>query len=142
MDATLLAVAGLARMGYHDKITSVMSIEEMLPAAAQGVVGVQIRTNDKRVRDVVSSINSPKTFACALAERAMLGVLDGSCKTPIGALATINGDQMQLEGLVAEENGRNLVRMKQIGAANSPETIGCSLGEQLRSQFPAEFFAA
>ena len=101
VDATLLAVAGLTRLGL-DVAHHPLDPEEMLPASSQGAIGIEIRMADKRAQALCAAINCARTMAAVTAERAFLEVLDGSCKTAIGALATIDGDKIAFDGLIAK----------------------------------------
>ncbi|MGH1418954.1 MAG: hydroxymethylbilane synthase [Hyphomicrobiaceae bacterium] len=91
-DATFLACAGLNRLGMSDRISSVVATETMLPAAAQGAIGIETRIDNDTARDLVAPLNHPETALCVTAERAFLARLDGSCRTPIGALGVLHGD--------------------------------------------------
>ncbi len=118
-DAILLAMAGLMRLGLQDRATSIVETDVMLPAAAQGAIGIQIRAGDDDIRKLLVPVNVSKTFTCISAERALLRKLDGSCATPIGALATFTGpNQISLEGMVAKPDGTSVVRMTESGAAD------------------------
>lgn len=139
-DATVLAVAGLARLGAENKIATIFETNEMLPAAAQGLLGIQIREDDHEMRKLVRSINHEDSERCADAERALLRVLDGSCRTPIAAYATISGDEMELEALVAQQDGLRILRRKLKGSALDARGIGTKLGESMKAEIPPNFF--
>ncbi len=142
-DATVLALAGLQRLGMTARVTSIMDFQMMLPSVAQGAIGLEIRKGDDAIRQLLSSLNCPQTMTCVSAERAMLKVLDGSCRTPIAGLAQIiAGDKLVLEGLVAKPNGSYLIRMKKEGVITTALEIGTQLGEEIKSKMPNNFFAA
>lgn len=142
-DATLLAYAGLTRLGLTDRASSLLSTAIMLPAAAQGALGVATRRDDAEIYDLVRAINVRPTEICVLAERAFLHKLDGSCHTPIGALAVLGSDgRVHLDGLVADAGGASVVRMQGAGAADEAEAIGRDLGARIKATLPADFFAA
>jgi hydroxymethylbilane synthase len=142
-DATVLAYAGLARLSLTNRISSFMETDVMLPAAAQGVIGIEIRQDDEAMQNLLTPIHSIETAYCVHAERAMLRTLDGNCVTPIAALATLRGrDELILEGLVAKPDGTSLVRLKQTGSVHQAEKIGTELGYKLKGRLPADFFAA
>ena len=103
VDATVLALAGLRRLGRADLATAILEPGEMLPAVGQGAIGVTCRRGDHDTLDLLAAIHHPATGACVTAERAMLAALEGSCRTPIGAFATLDatGDTVSLRGLVA-----------------------------------------
>ena len=104
-DATLLACAGLNRLGQSQRITAPIAIEDMLPAVAQGAVGIEVRADDERTRDFVKALDDPATALCVTAERAFLGRLDGSCRTPIAALARLAGDRLSIDGELLATDG-------------------------------------
>lgn len=142
-DATLLAMAGLTRLGLQDRASSILSTDIMLPAAAQGALGVAARKDDDEMRSLLQAINQPDAAVCVAAERAFLRKLDGSCHTPIGALAHLkSGGRLHLEGVVAEAGGTSVVRMKIDAPAAEAERIGEELGGRIKEALPANFFAA
>jgi hydroxymethylbilane synthase len=142
VDATLLALAGLKRLGKEGLAQSIIGTDVMLPAVAQGIIGIEIRRDDGRVRELLAPLNDPPTWTRMTAERAMLAALDGSCETPIGGLAELSADgRIQLTGLVAMPDGSQLHRMSETGAAADAEALGTALGKALRARMPADFFA-
>ena len=140
VDATLLALAGLKRLGMADAATSVIEPEEMLPAVAQGAVGVTCRVDDVRAHRFLQPLNHQQTFLRATAERALLEVLDGSCRTPIAALAEIEGGQMRLRGLVARPDGSEVLECQRSGATGDAEAMGRDAGEELKRRAGPGFF--
>ena len=140
VDATLLAVAGLNRLGQSDLITAVLSTEEMLPAPAQGAVGLEVRIGDTRVRSYVDAIHHEPTMQRITAERACLAELDGSCRTPIAALAEIEGDEMYLRVMLAAPDGCEIFTTDRRGPVSSAEEMGRSAGRELKKQAGEEFF--
>ncbi|MDP9127409.1 MAG: hydroxymethylbilane synthase [Pseudomonadota bacterium] len=142
-DATLLAVAGLDRLGARDRISSILEPDVMLPAVAQGAIGVEIRERDDDMRRMLAPINDHATWLCVGAERALLYVLDGSCHTPIGALARLTKeDELTLDGLVARPDGSGLLRMQGKGLPSDYHKIGAELGRKLKAQMPPGSTAA
>jgi hydroxymethylbilane synthase len=144
VDATLLALAGLKRLGLTDEIGAVLSYDEMLPAAGQGAVGIQIRRADKKTDALVGPLNHLPTYLCVTAERAVLAALDGSCHTPISAYAEMNGQEMFLRGLVAGAGGRQVIREEaraQITGGKAAHDLGAQLGAKLREKLPEGFLA-
>ncbi len=142
-DATLLAVAGMTRLGVTAQISSIMETDIMLPAAAQGAIGIEIRNGDEDMRRLLAPLNDADTHACVNAERALLRVLDGSCQTPIAALARLTaGDRITLDALVARPDGTSLIRLQHSGPVRQAETIGADLGHKFKGMLPADFFAA
>jgi len=142
VDATILAIAGLKRLGQADRATAILSVEEMLPAAGQGALGIEIRAGDARVAALVAALDHPATSAAVRAERACLAVLDGSCHTPIAALAEPQGARLRLRALVAMPDGSRLHRFEQTGDPGDPEALGRAVGEALRAKAEPAFFAA
>ena len=140
-DATLLAMAGLNRMGLMPEGAIVLDPEVMLPAAAQGIVGITARADDFGALALLSRIEDASSRVMAIAERALLAELDGSCRTPIGAFARLSPDgQMTLSGLVARADGTFLVRRALAGPATDAERLGRTLGGELRAAAPFDVF--
>jgi hydroxymethylbilane synthase len=104
-DATLLAMAGLNRLGLGDRATAPMSTEEMLPAVAQGAIGVETRNDDFVIARVLAPINHEPTALAVAAERAFLAKLEGSCRTPIAALAELDGSRFTFRGMILTPDG-------------------------------------
>jgi hydroxymethylbilane synthase len=104
-DATLLAMAGLKRLGLGDRVTAPMSTEEMLPAVAQGAIGVETRNDDFVIARVLAPINHEPTALAVTAERAFLAKLEGSCRTPIAALAELDGSRFTFRGMILTPDG-------------------------------------
>jgi hydroxymethylbilane synthase len=129
--ATLLAIAGLNRLGLGDRGVP-LSASEMLPAVAQGAIGVACRADDARTRERLRAIDDAPSHCRVVAERAMLAVLDGSCRTPIAGLAEIDGVMLRLRGLVASPDGRRVERGESDGPTADAEAIGRDLGNVLK----------
>ncbi len=104
--ATILAVAGLKRLKLEDRITAVISIDQMLPAVAQGAIGIEIRADDNAAAKAIQPLNDPATALAVAAERAFLARLEGSCRTPIAGLAEVNGDVLSFRGQVLSPDGK------------------------------------
>lgn len=142
-DATLLAVAGLTRLSMTNRISSIMEMDIMLPAAAQGVVGIEIRRDDHGMRALLAPLNSAATQSCVTAERALLKVLDGSCETPIGVYGQlIHNNQIVLDVVVARADGTGKIRHTETAPAEEAEPLGIRMGQKLKGQLPKDFFAA
>ena len=140
--ATLLALAGLRRMGLEERASSVLPPEIMVPSAGQGIVGVTVRENDTELLEMLAGIEDPEAKAVATAERALLATLDGSCRTPIGGHARLSPDgTLHLTGLVARADGSFLLKRDIIGAATDAARLGAELGESLRVDSPRDIFA-
>ncbi|MCB9990624.1 MAG: hydroxymethylbilane synthase [Rhodospirillales bacterium] len=137
VDATLLALAGLKRLGLEDEVASVLSAEEMLPAAGQGAVGIETRVNDIETRQIFDRLHCRETGLRVAAERAALQVLDGSCHTPIGAHAVLSGNWMKLDVIVAAPDGRQLyaeTRSDDIHAVSEAVALGQAAGQALKGR--------
>lgn len=141
VDATLLAHAGLRRLGREDVITEVISEEDMLPAVAQGAIGITCRSDDEKMLAYLAPLNCADTHTQILAERALLRVLDGSCRTPIAARATLQGDEIELKGLLAKPDGSAVVTCVHSGPVTDPESLGRKAGEDLKAQAGEDFLA-
>ncbi len=141
VDATLLAKAGLDRLALADVPKAVLSPEEMLPAVGQGVVGLECRADDNDLLTLFAQIDHAESSQCVHAERAMLDVLDGSCHTPIGAYALLEGEQMHLRGLVARADGSECFETARRGPIGEAIALGREAGEELRARGGAELFA-
>jgi hydroxymethylbilane synthase len=135
--ATLLAVAGLKRLGLGDKITTVLEPEEFLPAVGQGAIAIVIRTGDARTREAVERIVHAPTGVQLAAERTFLGVLEGSCRTPIAGHAFLSGGRIKLEGLVLTPDGRDSATVSLEGAESDAAAIGLEAGRDLKARAPA-----
>jgi hydroxymethylbilane synthase len=140
--ASLLAIAGMKRLGLDHRASAVLDPEAMVPAACQGIVGVTVRESDTELLELLSGIEDPEARAVSTAERAMLAFLDGSCRTPIGGHARLLPDgRLHLTGLVAREDGSFLVKRSIVGALAEAAAIGAELGAELRADCPADVFA-
>ncbi|MBV8650709.1 MAG: hydroxymethylbilane synthase [Alphaproteobacteria bacterium] len=141
-DATLLALAGLQRLKQTEVIASILSVEEMLPAVAQGAIGIECRADDARTRDFLAPLNHGPTATCIAAERALLAALDGSCKTPIAALATLQGSEVALQALVIRPDGSESHAAERRGAAADAAALGTDAGAELKGKAGPGFFQA
>lgn len=140
--ATLLALAGLRRLGLADKAAAILSIDDMLPAVAQGAIGIECRADDRRMRDLLAPLNHLATSQCVAAERALLAALDGSCRTPIAGYASMEADGgLYLRGLVATPDGVALHRAERRGAAADAVAMGQDAGDELRAAIGPAFFS-
>ena len=140
VDATLLALAGLKRLGLVEHATDIMSVDEFLPAVAQGAIGIETRADDSRVREIVARIDHADTSIAIACERAFLAALDGSCKTPIAGHATIAGNAVQFRGLIARPDGEAAHDISGTGARKDAATIGTDAGRALKHRAGPGFF--
>jgi hydroxymethylbilane synthase len=139
--ASMLALAGLRRLRMEIPNAVVLDPGVMVPSAAQGIVGITVRSDDIALRERLLKIEDPASRVAATAERAMLAALDGSCRTPIGAHAELTPDgNMTLTGLVARSDGSFLLHRTLAGPKADAERIGADLGDSLRADSPADLF--
>lgn len=140
--ATLLAYAGLRRLGLAEHASAVLSPEQMVPAACQGIVGITVRKADTDLWELLAAIEDTEAKAVSRAERALLSTLDGSCRTPIGGYARVLEDgSLHLTGLVARADGTFLLKRSLTGAADDAERLGHELGASLKADSPDDIFA-
>ena len=140
-DATLLALAGLKRLGLADAVTAVLDVNEFLPAVGQGAIGIETRADDARTRELLAAINHADTFSALAAERAFLAVLDGSCRTPIGGHATISGGRLSFRGMVVKPDGSEDFEATREGNVRDAERLGADAGAELKGRAGSDFFS-
>ncbi|WP_323010109.1 hydroxymethylbilane synthase [Paracoccus sp. (in: a-proteobacteria)] len=138
--ATFLAMAGLSRLGMEHVARSAVGPEEMLPAVAQGCIGVERRAADERIAALLAAISDRDSALRVTAERAFLARLDGSCQTPIAGLAELDGDRLRLRGEILRPDGSEVIAGERVGPASDGAAMGTDLAEELRGQAPADFF--
>lgn len=131
-DGTLLAMAGLNRLGEAHRATSILDVENFMPAPAQGAIGLAVRHGDQGFLDLVAALDHAPTHARIAAERAMLAVLDGSCRTPVGALTEGEGGALTLKGEILSLDGQTTFRAEASGS--DPQTLGEKVGKDLLDQ--------
>ena len=139
-DATILALAGLKRLGLESHATKIMSQKEFLPAAGQGAIGIEVRENDSRTRGVLARIDHDDTSVAVACERAFLAVLDGTCTTPIAGHASASGDTMQFNGLIARPDGIAAYEISEMGHRNNAVKFGTECGRELKRIAGPGFF--
>jgi hydroxymethylbilane synthase len=142
VDATLLALAGLERLGLTGHVTSVLPTDEMLPAVAQGAIGVSCRSDDLETRELLQALNDASTATAVACERAFLAQLDGSCRTPIAGLAEIADGALRFRGLVLTPEGTEWHEIEQRGAPEDAVSIGASSGRELLALAGPNFLAS
>ncbi len=140
-DALILAVAGLERLGMADRIHQVLPAEVSLHAVGQGALGIECRTDDTEVLELLKAIEHAPTAQRCYAERAFLRQLEGGCQVPIGVNTTLDGDQLTLTGIVASVDGKNVVKDTISGDATEAENLGNELAERMRQQGAQEILA-
>lgn len=139
-DATLLAVAGLTRLGAEAEITEILGADIMLSAVAQGIIGIEVNRDDAKVRRLMSAISDDDTYQVMIAERAMLAGLDGSCKTPIAGLARLEGNgSMTLRGRVIAPDGSAMHEVER-SATGPAADLGAEVAAELKTMAGDDFF--
>ena len=133
-DAIILASAGLIRLGLADRIASFIDIEQSLPAAGQGAVGIECRTDDVQVQALLAPLADAETTYCVRAERAMNNHLQGGCQVPIGGYAVLQQGQLYLRALVGDIDGSRIIRAEGKSAVENAEVLGVKIAEQLLAQ--------
>lgn len=139
-DCTFLAMAGLNRLGRSDVVSSAVEIDEMLPAVAQGAIGIERREGDNRAADMLAAIHHRETGQRLVAERAFLEALDGSCETPIAGLATMAGGKLTLRGEILRPDGSERLADIEIGPIAEGSIMGHALAKRLLSRASEDFF--
>ncbi|WP_194097074.1 hydroxymethylbilane synthase [Marivivens aquimaris] len=139
-EATFLAMAGLNRLGMSDVPHAAVSEDDMLPAIAQGAIGIERRIDDERAKGLLAAIHDESTGQRLAAERAFLAALDGSCQTPIGGLATIDGDTIHLRGEILKTDGTVTYADEASAPIAEGAELGRSLAEKLLDRAGADFF--
>jgi hydroxymethylbilane synthase len=134
VDALVVALCGLERLGMATQVTEILTCDLMLPAVGQGALAIECRAADERLRRLFEPLHDPISAACVCAERAMLAALDGSCRTPIAGLAEPGGDGLTIEGLLLKPDGSSEIRGRREGAIDDAEALGAKLGSELRQR--------
>lgn len=130
-DAIVLAAAGLRRLAWDAEITEYLPVHLSLPAIAQGALGIEARSDDTFVRELLSRFEHRPTRVTVTAERALLHRLEGGCQVPIAAHAALEGDRLTVDGLVASVDGRRVIRHQIQGPASEAQALGTKLAERL-----------
>jgi hydroxymethylbilane synthase len=141
VDATLLALAGLKRLGLAQAATAILPVDEFLPAVGQGVIAIEARADDARTLPLLAAVNHADTATALAAERAFLAVLDGSCRTPIAGHATVRAGDLAFRGLIAKPDGSAVFEARREGAAGDAVRLGAAAGGELKARAGADFFA-
>ena len=139
-DATLLAHAGLKRLGNTEVITELLDPESFPPAPGQGAICIEARMNDERTAELLAPINHPATQAALLCERAFLGALDGSCRTPIAGHATIAGSQLSFYGMILTPDGTVWYDIRAEGPVGDASVMGAETGAEIHGRAGSAFF--
>jgi hydroxymethylbilane synthase len=141
VDATILAVAGLKRLNITEPAYTRIDVQDMLPAVAQGAIVIECKRNNDSVIKLLQAINHQETSICIEAERAFLTKLDGSCKTPIAALARIKDDIITLNAMIASTNGHTIFRTSKTGDLNQARSLGEEAADELLSRAGKDFLS-
>jgi hydroxymethylbilane synthase len=142
VDATLLALAGLKRLGLADRATSILDSEDFVPAAGQGAIAITARQGDAQLAATFAPILDPATETALRCERALLRILDGSCRTPIGGLAQIQAGEISLHAIILRPDGSQFFEVRRRGHPAEAEAIGEAAAQALLAQAPEGFFDA
>lgn len=142
VDATLLAFAGLKRLGKDDVPTELLDPEAFPPAPAQGAICIESRIGDDRVNSLLEAINDARTHEAVTCERAFLATLDGSCRTPIAGYAVSDGDTIRFSGMVLTPDGSEYFRVSTEGKAADAGQLGAKAGEDIRLDAGPDFFSS
>ena len=131
VDAAVLAVAGLKRLKLEDRISEILSVERMLPAIGQGVIGIETRVGDRATSDLLAHLDDPETRDCVCAERQVLIDLEGNCRLPIAGYCTLAGNYLHLRALLASPDGSLMIRESGQATRNSARELGGLVAEQV-----------
>jgi hydroxymethylbilane synthase len=140
-DATLLALAGLKRLGLADAATAILDAEAFLPAVGQGAIGIETRADDTRTRGLLAAINHADTAKALGCERAFLAVLDGSCRTPIAGHAAIANGRIRFRGMIVKPDGSEAFEATREGDVCDAEKLGADAGAELKKRAGPDFFS-
>ena len=139
-DATVLALAGLKRLGLVGAATAVLDLDEFLPAVGQGAIGIETRDDDTKTGALVEAINDADTATALATERAFLAVLDGSCRTPIAGHARVIDGVVRFRGLIAKTDGSEALEVSREGARADAVSLGTDAGRELKARAGPGFF--
>jgi hydroxymethylbilane synthase len=141
VDATLLAYAGLKRLGLTDHVTSLLDVDAFLPAIGQGAICIEARLDDERTRLLLAPLNHAETAQALAAERAFLAILDGSCRTPIAGHAVVDGSQLRFRGMILRPDGSEVHETTRSGLAGDAAALGADAGGELKRRAAPDFFS-
>jgi len=142
VDATLLALAGLNRLGLAEVATAILGVDEFLPALGQGAIAIEVRAADAAIRELLVGADDADTTAAVLTERAFLATLDGSCRTPIAGHAVIEGDTVRFRGMILRPDGSEAHEAVRSGRRQDAAALGADAGIELKGRISADFFGA
>ena len=139
VDGLVVALSGLQRLGREAAVSEIIAVEIMLPAVGQGALAIEARADDAEMRGLLAPLHDAASAACVAAERALLAALDGSCRTPIGGLATLDGDRLHLRAMLLSADGGAERHAEGNGSPSDPEALGREIGSRLRRGAGPEF---
>jgi len=139
-DATMLALAGLKRLGLEREATAILPLDEFPPAIGQGAIGIEARIDDTRTLDLLAPIAHRDTRIALETERAFLAALDGSCRTPIAGHAMVDGDALRFQGMILRPDGSEVLETARQGAVTDAERLGADAGRELKARGGPDFF--
>lgn len=139
-DATILALAGLKRLGLEKTATAILATEEFLPAVGQGAIGIETRENDTKTRELVAAIDHAETTMALATERAFLAMLDGSCRTPIAGHAMIDSGRLRFRGMIVRPDGSEAFETIREGGVADAALLGADAGRELKARGGPGFF--
>ena len=140
MDAAVLAVAGLKRLGLFSAMATALEVEEFLPAAGQGAIAIETRAADESARAHAAAVDDTDTHTALAAERAFLAALGGSCRTPIAGHARLDGDAVRFRGLIAKTDGCDAIEVSRQGRRTDAAALGADAGHEIRARAGDGFF--
>ncbi|HEY7248826.1 MAG TPA: hydroxymethylbilane synthase [Xanthobacteraceae bacterium] len=140
VDAIVLALAGLKRLGIAERATAVLEVDEFLPAAGQGIIAIETRADDTHVMAFLAALNDFPSATALCAERAFLALLEGSCRTPIAAHAVLHEGRLHFRGLIAKPDGSERFSIERDGVPDDAFLIGADAGRELKARAGADFF--
>jgi hydroxymethylbilane synthase len=130
-DATLLALAGLKRIGMENEATEILDVERFIPAVGQGIIAIECREDNEKLRAILEQIQHPPTLSASLAERKLLATLDGSCRTPIAGYARFEGGRLRLSAMIAKADGSMHLITSRTGDAADAALMGEDAAKEL-----------
>lgn len=142
VDATFLAMAGLERLNIQNEMIHALSAKEFLPACGQGIVCMEIKQDNQRAKEILDAVHCRETGDCAVAEREVLKILDGSCHAPIGAYAQVEEDKLKLNAVVLSLDGQQIYEERFEGDIANAFEIGQTVGNALKEKVPVKVLAA
>jgi len=141
-DAIILAASGLMRLEFNDRIKSILTSDESLPAVGQGALGIECRTEDTEIKKLLEPLKHLTSETCVKAERAMNHRLHGGCQVPIAGYATLDGDQLTMDGLVASVDGKTILKSTMTDHKDKAEALGVLIAEDLLKKGAGPLLAA